>query len=122
MDAPGFFESPLQRRVIRIHEQNRGPNSALQQAAQRRLSATGFAIEPDSVDYDPLVSNVGNFSMPTGDKPALLSFEEVSVLFHEFGHALHGLLADTIYEDSQSNILVDNLEQHPCQHACFRLF
>ena len=45
----------------------------------------------------PVVSNNGNFSKPTGDKPALLSFEEVTTLFHEFGHALHGLLMNVTY-------------------------
>ncbi len=45
----------------------------------------------------PGVSNNGNFSKPTGDKPALLSFEEVTTLFHEFGHALHGLLMNVTY-------------------------
>lgn len=46
----------------------------------------------------PVISNVCNFSKPTGDKPALLSFEEASTLFHEFGHALHGLLSDATYD------------------------
>ena len=45
----------------------------------------------------PVVSNNGNFSKPTGNKPALLSFEEVTTLFHEFGHALHGLLMNVTY-------------------------
>lgn len=45
----------------------------------------------------PVVTNNGNFSKPTGDKPALLSFEEVTTLFHEFGHALHGLLMNVTY-------------------------
>ena len=45
----------------------------------------------------PLVYNVGNFSRPAGDKPALLSFEEVETLFHEFGHALHSLLSNVTY-------------------------
>ncbi|GAB4370664.1 MAG: M3 family metallopeptidase [Calditrichia bacterium] len=45
----------------------------------------------------PIICNVCNFSKPTGDTPALLSLEEVSTLFHEFGHALHGLLSDCTY-------------------------
>jgi len=45
----------------------------------------------------PLVVNVGNFTKPTADKPALISFEEASTLFHEFGHALHGLLTKCTY-------------------------
>ncbi len=45
----------------------------------------------------PLVTNVGNFSRPTGDMPALLSPEEVGTLFHEFGHALHALLQNQTY-------------------------
>jgi peptidyl-dipeptidase Dcp len=45
----------------------------------------------------PLVTNVGNFSRPAGNKPALLSPDEVRTLFHEFGHALNALLQDQIY-------------------------
>ena len=45
----------------------------------------------------PLVTNVGNFSKPTSDKPALISLDEVRTLFHEFGHALHVLLQNVTY-------------------------
>lgn len=47
--------------------------------------------------YRPHISVVCNFSKPTADTPSLLTFQEVTTLFHEFGHALHGLLADTQY-------------------------
>ncbi len=49
------------------------------------------------VEKTPVIFNVGNFSKPTGDKPSLLSLDETSTLFHEFGHALHGLLSDCTY-------------------------
>ena len=45
----------------------------------------------------PHISVVCNFSKPTSDTPSLLTFQEVTTLFHEFGHALHGVLADTTY-------------------------
>ncbi|ARN77231.1 peptidase M3 [Nonlabens spongiae] len=45
----------------------------------------------------PHVSNVCNFTKPTSTRPSLLTFNEVTTLFHEFGHALHGMLADTQY-------------------------
>lgn len=45
----------------------------------------------------PHVSIVCNFTPPTPSKPSLLTFQEVTTLFHEFGHALHGLLADSTY-------------------------
>lgn len=54
-------------------------------------------MKQDGLDIRPVVYNVGNFSKPTVDKPSLLSLEEVETLFHEFGHALHGLLSDCNY-------------------------
>ncbi|WP_297336310.1 M3 family metallopeptidase [Algoriphagus sp.] len=48
-------------------------------------------------DFRPHVSIVCNFTKPTKSKPSLLTFNEVTTLFHEFGHALHGMLADSTY-------------------------
>ena len=49
-------------------------------------------------DHRPLVSIVCNFTKPTPTTPSLLTFNEVTTLFHEFGHALHGMLANGTYE------------------------
>ncbi len=49
------------------------------------------------INERPHVSIVCNFTPPTETKPSLLTFNEVTTLFHEFGHALHGMLANTIY-------------------------
>ncbi len=49
------------------------------------------------VNERPHVSIVCNFTPPTESKPSLLTFNEVTTLFHEFGHALHGMLANTTY-------------------------
>lgn len=48
--------------------------------------------------YTPIICNVGNFTKPTPSQPSLLSLDEVETMFHEFGHALHGLLSDVTYE------------------------
>jgi peptidyl-dipeptidase Dcp len=51
----------------------------------------------DNEEERPHVSIVCNFTKPTKTKPSLLTFNEVTTLFHEFGHALHGMLAETTY-------------------------
>jgi Zn-dependent oligopeptidase len=51
----------------------------------------------NGVNDRPHISNVCNFTKPTKSKPSLLTFNEVTTLFHEFGHALHGMLANTTY-------------------------
>lgn len=51
----------------------------------------------DGINDRPHISIVCNFTKPTASKPSLLTFNEVTTLFHEFGHALHGMLANTNY-------------------------
>ena len=62
-------------------------------------------------DSRPHISVVMNFTKPTGDKPALLTFSEVQTLLHEFGHSLHGIFADTTYASlSGTNVYWDFVE------------
>lgn len=59
----------------------------------------------------PHISNVCNFTKPTETKPSLLTFKEVTTLFHEFGHGLHGMLANTTYASlSGTNVSWDFVE------------
>jgi len=51
----------------------------------------------NGINERPQISIVCNFTKPTETKPSLLTFNEVTTLFHEFGHALHGMLANTTY-------------------------
>ncbi|MBQ7259661.1 MAG: M3 family metallopeptidase [Paludibacteraceae bacterium] len=55
-------------------------------------------IDAEGVDHRPVVINVGNFNKPTAGNPSLLSMDDVETLFHEFGHALHGLLSKAHYK------------------------
>ena len=65
----------------------------------------------DKKNIRPHISIVCNFTKPTKDKPSLLTFNEVTTLFHEFGHALHGILANTKYKSlSGTNVLWDFVE------------
>ncbi|MBK6967311.1 MAG: M3 family metallopeptidase [Bacteroidales bacterium] len=59
---------------------------------------------------DPVISIVCNFTPPTGDTPALLNWDETSTLFHEFGHALHGLFTTGKYTRTAGNVPQDYVE------------
>lgn len=63
----------------------------------------------------PIIYNVGNFTKPTGDKPSLLSQDEASTLFHEFGHALHGLLSECTYPSISGTATPRDFVEFPSQ-------
>ena len=69
--------------------------------AGKRNGAWMTSYKPQSikngVNERPHISIVCNFTKPTKTKPSLLTFDEVTTLFHEFGHSLHGMLANTMY-------------------------
>lgn len=68
-------------------------------------------VDAKGVDHRPVIINVGNFTKPTANKPSLLSMDDVETLFHEFGHALHGLLSESNYKTlSGTNVPRDFVE------------
>ncbi len=63
----------------------------------------------------PIVTNVANFTKPAPGQPALLSFDDVRTMFHEFGHALHGLLADQRYASLSGTAVARDFVEFPSQ-------
>lgn len=75
----------------------------------------GQWIDEDGVNSRPHISIVMNFNRPTGDKPALLTPYEVETFLHEFGHSLHGLLADTKYKSLSGTSVYRDFVELPSQ-------
>ena len=72
---------------------------------------TAFAVQSKLLETRPIVTNTCNFTKPAAGEPALLSFDEVITLFHEFGHALHGLSSKVTYPSlSGTNVPRDFVE------------
>ena len=69
----------------------------------------------DGEDIRPVIVNVGNFAKPTADKPSLLSLDNVETLFHEFGHALHGLLSQCTYKSVSGTSVARDFVELPSQ-------
>lgn len=63
----------------------------------------------------PIISIVCNFTKPVGDQPALLTFDEANTLFHEFGHALHGLLSNVKYQSLAGTAVSRDFVELPSQ-------
>ncbi|NGM65693.1 M3 family metallopeptidase [Sphingobacterium sp. SGR-19] len=63
----------------------------------------------------PVISIVCNFTKPVGDEPALLTFDEATTLFHEFGHALHGLLSNVKYRSLAGTSVSRDFVELPSQ-------
>ncbi len=69
----------------------------------------------DGVETRPVIVNVGNFAKPTADKPSLLTLDQVETLFHEFGHALHGLLTQCTYKSVSGTSVTRDFVELPSQ-------
>ena len=75
-------------------------------------------VEPLNIDGEnkrPMIVNVCNFTRPTGDTPSLLNIDEARTLFHEFGHALHGMLTQTRYPSVAGTSVARDFVELPSQ-------
>ena len=63
----------------------------------------------------PVIYNVANFAKPAAGEPALISFGDVTTMFHEFGHALHGMFADTVYPSLSGTAVPRDFVEFPSQ-------
>jgi peptidyl-dipeptidase Dcp len=63
----------------------------------------------------PVVYNVGNFPKPAAGQPALISFTDATTMFHEFGHALHGMFSDTKYPSLSGTSVARDFVEFPSQ-------
>ena len=66
-------------------------------------------------DIRPVIVNVGNFNKPTPEQPALLNIDQVETMFHEFGHALHGLLSQCTYKSTGGTSVKRDFVELPSQ-------
>ena len=69
----------------------------------------------DGVEIRPVIVNVGNFAKPVDGKPSLLTLDQVETLFHEYGHALHGLLSQCTYKSVAGTSVARDFVELPSQ-------
>jgi len=69
----------------------------------------------DGINHRPVICNVGNFTKPTSTKPSLLNMDEVETMFHEFGHAIHGLLTQCTYPGLSGTSVARDFVEMPSQ-------
>lgn len=74
-----------------------------------------FRPQAGLLNSSPVITNVCNFTKPTGDTPSLLTFDEACTLFHEFGHALHGLLSECTYPSIAGTSVAHDFVELPSQ-------
>jgi peptidyl-dipeptidase Dcp len=74
-----------------------------------------FMNESKLLGTVPVVFNVANFSKPAPGQPALISFSDVTTMFHEFGHALHGMFANTVYPSLSGTQVARDFVEFPSQ-------
>ena len=76
---------------------------------------SNFVNQAKLLDTKPVIYNVGNFTKPSAGQPALITFDDVTTMFHEFGHALHGLFANQTYPSVSGTNTARDFVEFPSQ-------
>ena len=79
------------------------------------MSAFNSSYNYNGVVERPIIYNVGSFNPPTKDAPSLLSIDQVETVFHEFGHALHGMLTQVAYRGLEGTNIDRDMVEMPSQ-------
>jgi peptidyl-dipeptidase Dcp len=108
-------------RVFEVAEENGKPVGLMYFDPFKRDNKSGGAWMSNLVNQSylrgtlPVIYNVTNFTKPAAGKPALISFDDVTTLFHEFGHALHGLFAAQTYPTLSGTATARDFVEFPSQ-------
>ncbi len=108
-------------RVFEVQESNGKPLALFYCDYWKRDNKNGGAWMSEFVAQSklkgtlPVVYNVANFTKPAPGQPALITFEDVTTMFHEFGHALHGMFADTEYPSLSGTSVPRDFVEFPSQ-------
>ncbi|MDQ1156388.1 peptidyl-dipeptidase Dcp [Sphingomonas sp. SORGH_AS 950] len=76
---------------------------------------SNFVNQSELIGTKPVIYNVANFTKPAAGQPALISFDDVVTMFHEFGHALHGLFANQVYPSVSGTNTARDFVEFPSQ-------
>jgi peptidyl-dipeptidase Dcp len=108
-------------RVFEVHEQDGSLLGLIYFDFFKRDNKSGgawmsnFVNQSKLIGTKPVVYNVENFTKPTAGQPALISFDDVTTMFHEFGHALHGLFAAQTYPSISGTNTARDFVEFPSQ-------
>jgi peptidyl-dipeptidase Dcp len=108
-------------RVFEVHDQDGSVLGLIYFDYFKRDNKSGgawmsnFVGQSKLIGTKPVVYNVANFTKPAPGQPALISWDDVTTMFHEFGHALHGLFADQTYPTLSGTNVARDFVEYPSQ-------